>query len=470
MASALNGGIAPHLQVGGQLLLKNTGVSFQVHETTPELRVLPLGGGLPIAADPPSTKGYTMLLGQRFNWLQVHYHTPSENTIDGQHAALEAHYVHELADEEYRGEGGLAGIAKQLAVVAVLYDVSNDNTCNEELSAFWDGFPAAVAGEANVGIRPGYAASSAPVDFGASLSRALAGGYYSWTGSLTTPPCTEGVHWALLKTRWTVCAAQLDRLRRALAASQHGVSVNNRVTQPLNLRVITSTSAGGVWGGGAAGALGVLAVICCFVAPCVLVALGMLLRRRHTHRRGCQRGTWASQRCMLSASTDAICSGPSFHGEVSFGSSSQSSTAEGAEVLSVVCDSTDGAISPPRAAQSRLGCTEEKPEGGTEMQGGGLRSHRAPASRSSSFQGPPSISCSPAHCIQGVARATRAAASGITFLGHTSADGGGLLAGQEGGGYLPTPSLTPSIATTPSGSFDDEGVIVCRRLVPPSRT
>eukprot|EP00962_Isochrysis_galbana_P021973 scaffold6512_cov132-Isochrysis_galbana.AAC.1 len=66
-APALDNGIIPHLKVAGQLLLKNTGVSFQVHEMVPELSVLPLGGGPPVAADPPSTKGYTMLRGQRFN-------------------------------------------------------------------------------------------------------------------------------------------------------------------------------------------------------------------------------------------------------------------------------------------------------------------------------------------------------------------------------------------------------------------
>jgi carbonic anhydrase len=292
VAPALDVGIIPHLKVAYELLLKNTGVSFQVHETAPELRVLPPGGGQPVAAEPPSTKGYTMLRGLRYNWYQVHYHTPSENTIDGEHAALEAHYVHQLADEEYQGEGSLVGTTEQLAVVAVLYDVSNEDACNEELGAFWQDFPTDTAGGHAAEGAPLYAASSAPVDFGASLTEALAGGYYFWTGSLTTPPCTEGVHWALLKTRRTVCAAQLDRLRVSLAASQHGVSVNNRVIQPLNLRIITTTSGGGGgrWGGGAAGAVGVLTILGCLAVPCVLIALCVVVLERRKHWRGGHRG------------------------------------------------------------------------------------------------------------------------------------------------------------------------------------
>ena len=67
----------------------------------------------------------------------------------------------------------------------------------------------------------------------------LSSGYWHWTGSLTTPPCTEGVDWNLMKGRLPVCQRQVDQLKSALANTQEGVDINNRATQPLHHRVVT---------------------------------------------------------------------------------------------------------------------------------------------------------------------------------------------------------------------------------------
>jgi hypothetical protein len=80
--------------------------------------------------------------------------------------------------------------------------------------------------------------TGAALDFNAKLAASLAEGYYHWFGSLTTPPCTEGVSWNLLKARQTVCPRQVDALKAALGATQHGIEFNNRVPQPLNHRVV----------------------------------------------------------------------------------------------------------------------------------------------------------------------------------------------------------------------------------------
>merc|ERR1719248_121194 len=85
------------------------------------------------------------------------------------------------------------------------------------------------------------------LDFNAKLSAELAQGYYHWYGSLTTPPCTEGVNWNLLKVRQTVCQRQVDKLKAAL----YGTEFNNRVTMPLNHRVVTLAGANAVAGGAA---------------------------------------------------------------------------------------------------------------------------------------------------------------------------------------------------------------------------
>jgi len=179
---------------------------------------------LTMPADAPAmAAGYgTWLRGERFGFAQAHWHTPSENTIDGVHSILEGHFVHKL-------EGGTA-----LAVLAVLFELTDE--CDNDLAQFWDAFP----------LELGTAAPLKTVT-AASLSTAfikplLKTGYYHWSGSLTTPPCSEAVDWALFKGRLPVCQAQVDRLKTALAHTQAGVDINNRVTQPLHQRVITQTT------------------------------------------------------------------------------------------------------------------------------------------------------------------------------------------------------------------------------------
>ena len=155
-----------------------------------------------------------------YKFAQVHWHTPSENTVNGEHAALEGHFVHSHA----------SGDATYLAVIAVLYDLSSE--CNKELDTFWDQMPNSP------GVAP---VLPKPIPLGEMIEPLLAGGYYAWTGSLTTPPCSEGVDWNLLKKRLTVCQRQIDRLQAGLANAQAGVNINNRATQPLNHRVVNMT-------------------------------------------------------------------------------------------------------------------------------------------------------------------------------------------------------------------------------------
>jgi len=204
----------------------NTGHGFQLHETNPEhFQVIANGTG---TTEEPTglSKGYTLMHGDQYNFYQVHWHTPSENTIDGAHFPLEAHFVHQL--------NGSTGYTN-LAVIAVLYELQED--CSDFLGDFWGYFPLAEEDNDNLASIP-----DRVVDLQGMLETAVPGGYYHWSGSLTTPPCTEGVTWVLLKTRLGVCQRQVDKLASALSTTQHGVRVNNRMTQPLNQRVVTQTA------------------------------------------------------------------------------------------------------------------------------------------------------------------------------------------------------------------------------------
>ena len=132
-----------------------------------------------------TSKGYTLLRGQRYNFYQLHWLTPSEHTIDGESFPLEAHFVHQLDDQQTKTTSSLVGTLSHL-VMGVLYEMSDE--CNEQLDEFWSLFPLSP----QEGMPT--AAASTP-DLNKLLADTVAGGYYWYAGSLTTPPCTEGVSW-----------------------------------------------------------------------------------------------------------------------------------------------------------------------------------------------------------------------------------------------------------------------------------
>jgi len=139
--------------------------------------------------------------GTTFEAAQFHFHTASETTIRGMQYPLEMHVVHVTpgANERVSPEvprANLKTIARwllgepmRIAVLAVLFETRTDV---EEvfLSQFFDQLPSHVAhdqDDAETLMRP--------VDL-SSIS--LDGGYYRLRGSLTTPPCTEGLEWSVL--------------------------------------------------------------------------------------------------------------------------------------------------------------------------------------------------------------------------------------------------------------------------------
>lgn len=140
-----------------------------------------------------------------FELKQVHFHAPSENTIEGKSYAMEAHFVH--------ADGG--GI---LAVIGVMLDPGD---ANEELAKLWLQMPEGP-GETHALGSAFSALSLLPDD------RA----YYRFNGSLTTTPCSEGVWWHVMKSPVSVSEEQVDAF---LHAVHHA---NNRPVQPINARQV----------------------------------------------------------------------------------------------------------------------------------------------------------------------------------------------------------------------------------------
>jgi len=203
--------------------VKNSGHGFQLFETSPDTHGFNAKSAAGEVDATGTPKGYSMIGGEKYNFYQVHWHTPSENTIDGKSFALEAHFVHQLADP------ALVGTYHRLAVIGLLYELGE---CNKFLDMFWSVIPTIKDSADYTGAFP---------DLNQKLTAELAAGYYHWYGSLTTPPCTEGVSWNLLKVRETVCERQVEKLQLALGNTQNDIKFNNRAPQPLNHRVVTST-------------------------------------------------------------------------------------------------------------------------------------------------------------------------------------------------------------------------------------
>jgi carbonic anhydrase len=142
---------------------------------------------------------------EKFELVQFHLHAPSEHRIDGKSFLMETHWVHQNA----RGE---------LAVVAVLHSTGDKRTGMDDLVA---AIPRQIGSE---------------VPFRKSVSNlGLAYGgdpaFYRYNGSLTTPPCTEGVRWYVMKEPRPIAVEQQEIFIELIGRDARGA-------QPLNARLV----------------------------------------------------------------------------------------------------------------------------------------------------------------------------------------------------------------------------------------
>ena len=112
------------------------------------------------------------LMGRRYELQQFHFHRPSEERINGRQYDMVAHLVHKDA------EG-------RLAVLAVLLERGQDQAL---IQTVWNHLPLERGDTYNAPV---------PIDLNQLLPAER--GYFSYMGSLTTPPCTEGVLWLVLR-------------------------------------------------------------------------------------------------------------------------------------------------------------------------------------------------------------------------------------------------------------------------------
>ncbi len=141
--------------------------------------------------------------GKTYDLLQFHFHTPSEHYIDGAPYPMEVHFLHRSPQD---GE---------LAMISAMVRLGAHNRVIEGL---WQNAPA-PGGHRSVENFSILASDLLPRDLR----------YYKYTGSITTPPCIEGMQWYILQRPIEISE---DQLR----AFQALFPVNARPVQPLNGR------------------------------------------------------------------------------------------------------------------------------------------------------------------------------------------------------------------------------------------
>jgi carbonic anhydrase len=143
--------------------------------------------------------------GTQYQLNQYHFHTPAEHTINSTTFSMEAHLVHK------------DNATGNLVVIGVLF---NEGAENPYLQQFISNLPS-TSGDTAISAFPAIVSDLLPSDKA----------YFTYPGSLTTPPCSEIVTWIVMKNPVTASKAQIDAMKAIIHA-------NNRPVHPLGTRTI----------------------------------------------------------------------------------------------------------------------------------------------------------------------------------------------------------------------------------------
>ncbi len=179
-------------------------VKFDYHPS--KLNIFNNGHTIQVAYDAGSSITYNEI---KYDLLQFHFHHPSEHSIDGKIADMELHFVHRSA-------------AGSLAVVGVMLHVSDAD--NPDFASVFDNLPK-EKGDPQATEMTVDAAKLLPV---VHL-------FETYIGSLTTPPCSEGVRWLVMTNPVELSQKQIDQFVSIFA-------LDARPVQPLNDRDLLKDS------------------------------------------------------------------------------------------------------------------------------------------------------------------------------------------------------------------------------------
>ena len=137
-----------------------------------------------------------------YKLLQFHFHYPSEHTISGVHKAAEVHFVHQNPTDS------------SLSVVGFLFEIGTESELLKTLN--WNDLPGKDS------------TTEKTISATVSLSKLVdwsTTNYVTYEGSLTTPPCSEGVRWVVVTDVQTMSQEQLNQLRTAFGEGATGATI-----------------------------------------------------------------------------------------------------------------------------------------------------------------------------------------------------------------------------------------------------
>jgi carbonic anhydrase len=155
---------------------------------------------------PPGNGNFLIVGDTRYELTQFHFHHPSEEYVHGKPYAMAAHLMHASSE------------GKVVAVTVLL----KAGAANSTIERLWDHMPPTPGTEHKI--------EGVEVAPSGLLPRGL--GYYTYAGSQTAPPCTEGVTWVVLKTPVEISPAQIEAFAKLYPRDV-------RPLQPLNGRIVT---------------------------------------------------------------------------------------------------------------------------------------------------------------------------------------------------------------------------------------
>jgi carbonic anhydrase len=163
-----------------------------------KLRVVNNGHTIQVNADPGSS---CVIGGTSYVLQQFHFHHPSEHLLSGKPFDIECHFVHRSA-------------AGDIAVIGVFM---RPGETNRALQPIWDAMPRQEGPERDAGTTydPGALLPANP-------------GYYRYTGSLTTPPCSQGIVWTVLQQPIEASPEQIRQFAALYKNNARPVQGHNR--------------------------------------------------------------------------------------------------------------------------------------------------------------------------------------------------------------------------------------------------
>jgi carbonic anhydrase len=163
--------------------------------------------------DAPET-GIVLMVGEeRYQLTQFHFHHPSEEYLHGKAFDMVAHLMYQSSD------GKVVGVAVLLKA----------GRANETIRQIWEHMPRTESKVLTDFSHQEEEVAGVDIDPAGLLPHDVS--YYTYMGSLTAPPCTEGVRWYVLKTPVDISAEQIEAFAKLYP---HDV----RPLQPQNGRVV----------------------------------------------------------------------------------------------------------------------------------------------------------------------------------------------------------------------------------------